>query len=84
MAGPRVEIPGRLVRQQYRRFINKRPRDRNALSLAPGQLARQTIEIIMEIECFSCLFDLRIDRSGSFATYFGSKAYILARGHMGK
>src|SRR5260370_6989583 len=39
-SGTLVEIAGRLVCQQHRRLIDERTRDRDALLLAAGQLAR--------------------------------------------
>ena len=39
-AGSRVEVPGRLVRQQNRRVVDQRARDRDALLLAARQLIR--------------------------------------------
>ena len=37
-AGARIEVAGRLIREEQRRMIDQRPRDRHALLLAPGKL----------------------------------------------
>ena len=40
-----IEVARRLVGQQQRRVVHERPRDRDALLLAAGQLGRQVVEL---------------------------------------
>ena len=44
MARFRVEISGRLIRQDQRRMVHERARDRDALLLAAGEIAREKID----------------------------------------
>ena len=47
-AGSRVEVPGRLVRQQNRRVVDERPRDRDALLLAARELVGVMVGPLLE------------------------------------
>ncbi len=42
----RIEIPCRLIRQNYRRIVDNRPRQRDSLLLAAGQFERLVIHFI--------------------------------------
>ena len=47
-AGPRVEVPGRLVREQDRRVVDQRAGDRDALLLSARQLVRMVVGPVAE------------------------------------
>src|SRR5204862_166901 len=47
-AGPRVEVPRRLVGQQHRGVVDERARDRDTLLLSSGELARMMVGPIGE------------------------------------
>ena len=49
-AGARVEVAGRLVRQQDRRLVDQRARDRDALLLAARQLVRVVVHALAEAD----------------------------------
>ena len=49
-AGLAVEVSGRLVREDERRVVYERPRDRDPLTLSAGKLARAMIESIAKID----------------------------------
>jgi hypothetical protein len=43
-----VEIAGRLISQDYGRFVDESPRDRNSLALSAGELVRLMVESVSE------------------------------------
>jgi hypothetical protein len=43
VAGPAIEVSGRLVAHQNRRFVDQGPRDRYPLLLTPRKLARMVV-----------------------------------------
>ena len=49
-AARRIERRGRLVHQQQRRIHGHGPRDRHALRLAAGELARQRVAAVRDAE----------------------------------
>ena len=49
-AGARIEVAGRLVGKQQRRVVHQRPRDRDALLLAAGQLIRMMAHAVREAD----------------------------------
>ncbi len=49
-ARPRVEVAGRLVRQEDRRLVDECARDRDALLLAAGQLVRIVVQSVAEAD----------------------------------
>src|SRR5262249_58620195 len=55
LTGGAVDVPGGLVCEQDRRPANERPRDRDALALAAGQLGRPGLEPIAEADPRQCL-----------------------------
>ena len=50
VAGVRVEVAGRLVGQDDRRVDRQRARDGHPLALAAGQLVRQVIQAMAELD----------------------------------
>ena len=50
VGGLRVEVAGRLVGQQDRRVVDQRARDRHALLLAAGELARVVVLAVRQAE----------------------------------
>ena len=48
--GVGVEVAGRLVAQQHVGLLRERPRDRGALRLAAGELARQVVELVLQAD----------------------------------
>ena len=49
-AGAAVQIPGGLIRQQNRRLIQQRPRNRHALLLAAGELIGMMLGAILQAD----------------------------------
>ena len=49
-AGLRVEIAGRLVREQDGRIVDERPRNRHPLPLSPGELVRPVGHPVVELD----------------------------------
>ena len=49
-AGAGVEVPGRLVGQKNRRFVDERARDRNTLALAAGKFVGLVMHPIGEAD----------------------------------
>ena len=66
-AGPRVEVPGRLVRQQNRRVVDQRARDRDALLLTAGELIRMMVRPVAESDQPSSISIARLCRSAVFS-----------------
>src|SRR3954468_4126062 len=55
LTGRRVEGPGRLVRQEQAAFAHESSRDRDALLLPAGQVIRETVGDVGEVEaCQRC------------------------------
>src|SRR5437660_8618748 len=48
LGGARVELAGRLVREQQRGLVHERARDRDALLLAPGERRRAVVHAVAE------------------------------------
>ena len=61
-AGPRVEIAGRLVPEQDRRIDRQRPRNRDALALAAGELVGQMIDALSEADEIAAVRRARVLR----------------------
>src|SRR3954454_7339983 len=59
--GLRVEVPGGLVRQQQRRMVDERPRDRYALLLASRELVRVVVDLSLKPDESQDLGDLAAD-----------------------
>ena len=53
LAGARIEVAGRLIAQDNYRIVDQRARDRYALLLAAGELARFMIHALAEADAFS-------------------------------
>src|SRR4029078_2214320 len=51
----RIEISGRLIREQNRRFTGKGARDRDSLLLSTAELARQMFGTMAHPDAFECL-----------------------------
>src|SRR5262252_4012275 len=54
---PRIEVSGRLVRQQDERLAGNRARDRHTLLLTAGQLARQVLRAMRHADALERRFD---------------------------
>ena len=51
----RIQVAGRLVGQKQIRLVDQRPRNRDALLLAAGQLGRRVTHAIRQADCFERL-----------------------------
>src|SRR5436190_1890166 len=63
-ARPRIEVPGRLVRQQDRRLVDQRARDGDALLLAARQLVGIVIHALAEADDLEDLFGAAMPLGG--------------------
>jgi hypothetical protein len=52
LPGSGVQVAGRLVRQQDRRFADHRPGHRHPLALTAGQLVREVVDAVAEADPF--------------------------------
>jgi len=65
LAGVRIEIAGRLIRQNQLRFVDERPGDGHTLLFATGQLIRPVIHALAQTDAFEQLAPPRLGRPAS-------------------
>ena len=79
-----IEVPGRLVREQQRRMVDERPRDRDALLLAARELVRIVVDLALEADEPQDLGDLAPDLAAAGAGHLERVGDVVVDGAVGK
>jgi hypothetical protein len=79
LAGLRVECAGRFVGQDHLAAVHQRPRDRHALLLATGQLARLVVHAITQAQPLQQLLGTRVAHRAGTAGVHRRHFHIAAR-----